>query len=45
MMNKQEAQKELGNATNSVEDIVKSGYYTLDEVIAYIQDTLVHLWE
>lgn len=43
-MTKEEAKKDIKDITDMVEEIVKSGYYTLEEVVVHIQDELTHLW-
>ena len=38
-----EAIQEMESIINAVEDLVESGYYTLEEVTDNIRDTLCHL--
>lgn len=42
---KKKVDEMIKEVINDIEEIVKSGHYTMDEVVANINDTLCHLWE
>ncbi len=44
-MNEEEALILRDSIVNDAETLIESGHYTLEEVVAEIEDTLVHLQE